>query len=89
MINELHSWIKSTLGNCAVARMIGAYLRARGEIIMQSLVNDTCADMIMVSEHSDRGWDSLLEERITRHWLLLVAPFLRQMPRNLLPQSWG
>jgi hypothetical protein len=61
-INELHSWIEST---CAVATTIGAYLHARGEITMQSLVNDTCADMIMVSEHSDRlGWDSFLEGRI-------------------------
>jgi hypothetical protein len=90
MINELHSWIESTLGNHVVATTIGAYLCARREITMQSLVNETCADMITVSKHSNRlGWDSLLEGRITRHWLLLVAPFLCQMPRNLLPQSWG
>jgi hypothetical protein len=89
-IDELHSWIESTLGNRAVAMTIGAYLRARGEITMQSLINDTCADMIRLSEHSNRlDWDSLLEGQITQHWLLLVAPFLRRMPRNLLPQSWG
>ncbi len=65
-INELHSWIESTLGNRAVAMMIGAYLHARREITMQSLVNDTCADMITVSKHSNRlSWDSLLEGRIT------------------------
>ncbi len=90
MINELHSWIESTLGNRVVAMTIGAYLCARREMTMQSLLDDTCADMILVSEHSDRlGWDSFLEGRITQHWLLLVAPFLRRMPRNLLPQSWG
>ncbi len=88
-INELHSWTELTLGNHAVVMTIWAYLCARGEITMQSLVNNTCADMITVSLHSDRlGWDSLLEGRITRHWLLLVAPFLRLMPRNFLPQSW-
>ncbi len=60
-INELHSWIESTLGNHAVVMTIGAYLRARGEITMQSLVNNTCAEMITVSKHRDRlGWDSLL-----------------------------
>jgi hypothetical protein len=53
-INELHSWIESTLGKRAVATTIGAYLHARGEITMQSLVNNTCSDMIMVLEHSDR-----------------------------------
>ena len=90
MINELHSWIESTLGNRVVAMTIGAYLCARREMTMQSLLDDTCADMILVSEHSDRlGWDSFLEGRITQHWLLLVAPFLCQMPRNPLPQSWG
>jgi hypothetical protein len=47
-INELHSWIELTLGNRAVTMMIGAYLRARGERTMRSLVNDTCADMITV-----------------------------------------
>jgi hypothetical protein len=89
-INELHSWIESTLGNHVVATTIGAYLHTRGERTMRSLIDDTCADMITVLEHSNRlGWDSHLEGRITRHWLLLVAPFLCQMPRNLLPQSWG
>jgi hypothetical protein len=89
-INQLHSWIELTLGDRVVATMIGAYLHARGDITMQSLVNNTFAEMITVLEHSNRlGWDSLLEGRITQYWLLLVAPFLCQMPRNLLPQSWG
>ncbi len=34
MVDELHSWIESTLGNHAVATTIGAYLCARGEITM-------------------------------------------------------
>ncbi len=42
MINELHSWIESTLGNRAVATTIGAYLCARGEITMRSLRRHLC-----------------------------------------------
>ncbi len=76
--NELHSWIESTLGNRAVTTTIGAYLCARGEITMQSLINDACTEIITVLEYSNRlGWDSLLKGHITQHWLLLVAPFLR------------
>ncbi len=52
-INELYSWIESTLGNRAVAMTIGVYLCARGEITMQSLINNTCADMITLLEHSN------------------------------------
>jgi hypothetical protein len=43
-----------------------------------------------LNECSNRlGWDSLVEGRITTHWLKLVAPLHWRWSQYLLPMAWG
>jgi hypothetical protein len=35
------------------------------------------------------GWDSFLEGRISKQWLVVASPFLRRSNKFLLPPSWG
>jgi hypothetical protein len=35
------------------------------------------------------GWDSLLEGRISKQWLVVASPFLCRSNKFLLPPSWG
>jgi hypothetical protein len=57
-----------TLGNHAVASMVEAYLLARGDTAMLSLMHDTSIDVSVVCKQSNcLGWDRLLEGRISSH----------------------
>ncbi len=79
-----------TLGNCVEASTVEAYLLARGETAMLSLMHSTSVDMSVVCKQSNRlGWGSMLEGRISRHWLVLISPCLQHQPKNLLPFLWG
>jgi hypothetical protein len=76
-VRELYTWMVETLGNCMVASMVEAYLLARGETAMQSLMHGTSPDMSVVCKQRNHlGWDSLLEGCISSHWLVLVSPLL-------------
>lgn len=88
-ITELRGWIVNTLGEQGIASTVSKYLHARGEQSFRSLSGTSWSDLIIVADHTDRlGWDSLLEGRISRHWLVLVKPILLRRPRRLSPQTW-
>jgi hypothetical protein len=85
-MRELYTWMVKTLGNCAVASTVEVYLLARGNTAMQTLMHSTSIDMSVVCKKSNHlGWDSLLEGRISSHWLVLISPLLRCQSKNLLP----
>ncbi len=64
-----------TLGNHAVASMVEAYLIARGETTIMSLMHRTSVDMSVICKQSGYlGQDSLLEGCISSHWLVLTSP---------------
>ncbi len=89
-VGELYTWMVETLGNRAVASTIEAYLLARGETAMLSLMHSKSVDMSVICKQSNRlGWDSLLEGHISSHWLVLPSPLLRCQPKNLLPFLHG
>ncbi len=89
-VTELYTLIVETLGDRAVASTVEAYLLARGETAMQSLMHGMSVDISDICKQSTRlGWDSLLEGRISSHWLVLISPLLRCQPKNLLPLLWG
>jgi hypothetical protein len=57
---------------------------------MQSLMHSTSIDTSVVCKQNNRlGWDSLLEGRISSHWLVLISPLLQCQQKNLLPFLWG
>jgi hypothetical protein len=86
----IYTWMIETLGNRVVASRVEAYHLARGETAMQTLMHSRSVDMSVICKQSNRfGWDSLLEGRISSHWLLLISPLLRHQPKNLLPFLWG
>ena len=89
-VRELCTWMVETLGDHAVASMVEAYLLARGETAMLSLMHSTSIDVSVVCKQSNHlGWDSLLEGRISSHWMVLISPLLQCQPKNLLPFLWG
>jgi hypothetical protein len=89
-VRELYTWMVETLGDHAVASMVEAYLLARGDTAMLSLMHGTSIDVSVVCKQSNRlGWDSLLEGRISSHWMVLISPLLQCQPKNLLPFLWG
>jgi hypothetical protein len=47
-VKELYTWMVDTLGNYAVASMVEAYLIARGDIAMLSLMHGTSMDMSVI-----------------------------------------
>jgi hypothetical protein len=78
-----------TLGNRAVASMVEAYLLARGETAMLTLMHGMSVDMSVVCKQSNHlRWESLLKGCISSYWLVLISPLLRHEPKNLLPFSW-
>ena len=89
-VNELTAWLRSTLGEQCIAMTVKRYLLSRGEATMEECVHGNYADLRAIATASDRlGWDSLLEGRISAHWLTLVATFLLKTGQNLLPHVWG
>jgi hypothetical protein len=89
-VRELYTWMVETLGNRAVASTVEAYLPARGENTMLSLMHGMSIDMSVVGKQSNHlGWDGLLEGCISSHWLVLISPLLCRQPKNLLPFLWG
>jgi hypothetical protein len=89
-VRELYTWMVEILGNHAVASMVETYLLARGEAAMLSLVHGTSVDVSVVCKQSDHlRWDSLLEGRISSHWMVLISPLLQCQHKNLLPFLWG
>ena len=89
-VSELRTWMATTLGEMMVASTVKAFLLARGEATMVSCLHGACNYLWYVAECSDHlRWDSLVEGRITTHWLELVAPLLRRRSQHLLPPSWG
>ncbi len=84
-VRKLYTWMVETLGNRVVALMVEAYLLAREETTMLSLMHSTNVDMSAICKQSNRlWWDSLLEGCISSHWLVLISPLLRCQPKNLL-----
>jgi hypothetical protein len=77
-VRVLYTWMVETLGDHAVASTVEAFLLARGGSAMLSLMNGTSVDMSVVCKQSNHlGWDSLLESRISSHWLVLISPLLQ------------
>ena len=57
---------------------------------MVSCLHGDCDKLRYVAECSDRlGWDSLVEGRITHHWLDLVKPILLRRGSRMPESSWG
>ncbi len=89
-VRELYTWMVKTLGNCAVASTVEAHLLARGETATLSLMHGTSVDLSVVCKQRNcLGWDSLLDGRMSSHWLVLISPLLQHQPKNLLPFLWG
>jgi hypothetical protein len=89
-VAELQEWLAATLGELTVSSMVKFYLLSRGEVMMVSCLHGNCNDLRHVAECSDcLGWDSLVEGRVSSHWLKLVAPFLQRRSQYLLPKTWG
>jgi hypothetical protein len=83
-LDDLHS------GGDAVASTVAAFLLSWGESTMASCFHGNNANLALVAESSNRlGWDSLVEGRISSHWLPLVAPILCRRSQYLLPPAWG
>jgi hypothetical protein len=82
-VRKLYTWMVEIMGNHAVASMVEVYLLARGGTAMQSLMHGMSVDMSVICG------ESLLEGRISSHWLVLISPLLQCQPKNLLPFSWG
>jgi hypothetical protein len=60
-----------------IPNQVEAYLLARGETTMLSLMHGTSIDMSNVCKQSKcLGWDSLLKGRISSHWLVFISPLL-------------
>jgi hypothetical protein len=51
-VRELYTWMVETLGDRAVASMVVAYLLARGETTMQTLMHSTNIDMSVVCKRA-------------------------------------
>ncbi len=89
-VNELTTWLRSTLGEQCIAATVKQYLLYRGEAILIDCVHGNYTELAAVATASDcLGWDSMLEGRISTRWLILVAPFLLKTGWYLLPQVWG
>jgi hypothetical protein len=89
-VTELTSWLCSTLGEQCIAMTVQQYLVLRGETLMVNCVHSNYIDLRAIATASNHlGWDSLLEGRISTHWLILVATFLLKTGRNLLPHAWS
>jgi hypothetical protein len=89
-VTELTSWLHSTLGEQCIAMTVKQYLLLRGETLMVDCVHNNYADLRAGATARDcLGWDSILERRISAHWLTLMATFLVKTGQNLLPHSWG
>ncbi len=90
LVTKLTLWLRSTLGEQCIAMMVEQYLLLRRETLMVDCVHGNYADLrAIVTASTHLGWDSLLEGRISAHWLTLVATFLLKTGRNLLPHAWG
>jgi hypothetical protein len=74
-VKELTTWLILTLGERSVATTIEQYLMSCGKTRMVDYVNGTNQDLCAVAISSDRlGYDSLLEDRISKLWLTIAAP---------------
>jgi hypothetical protein len=89
-LKKLSSWLIKTLGEHSVAATIETYLFSQGEVLMADCIHGTSQDLIEAAAEMDRlGWDSLLEGRISKQWLIVASPFLLGSNKFLLPPSWG
>jgi hypothetical protein len=90
LVTELCNWMTNTLGEMTVASTVAAFFLLQGESTMASCLHSNNANLALVAETSNHlGWDSLVEGRISTHWLPLVALFLRRQSQYLLPPAWG
>ncbi len=90
LVSKVHTWLVATLGENTIASTVEEYLLGRRRVTMESCLYGTYNNMSVVSMMSDRlGWDSFLEGRISKHWLVVVLPLLPHRPLQLLPESWG
>ncbi len=90
LLKELSSWLIEMLGEHSIAATIETYLLSRGEVLMADCIHGTSQDLIEAAAEMDRlEWDSLLEGRISKQWLVVASPFLRRSNKFLLPPSWG
>jgi hypothetical protein len=90
LLKELSSWLIETLVEHSVAATIETYLISQWEVLMADCIHGTSQDLIEAAAETDRlGWDSLLEGRISKQWLVVVSSFLRRSNKVLLPPSWG
>ncbi len=85
----LASWL-SWQGNWCLLATVKAYLLAREEITIASCVHENNINLAMVAKLSNRlGWDSFVEGRISKHWLMVATPLLWRHQQYLLPFAWG
>jgi hypothetical protein len=90
LLKELSSWLIEMLGEHSVMATIKTYLLSQGEVLMADCIHGTSQDLIEAAAEIDcLGWDSLLEGRISKQWLVVVSSFLRRSNTFLLPPSWG
>jgi hypothetical protein len=89
-VNELTTWLRSTLGEQCIAATVEQYLLSSGKALMTDCVHGNYTELAAVATASNcLGWDSMLEGWISTYWLILVAPFLLKTGQYLLPQAWG
>jgi hypothetical protein len=89
-VKELTTWLILTIGEHCIATTIKQYLMCCRETRMVDCVNGTNQDLRVVAAASDRlGYDSLLEGRISKLWLIVTAPLLLRPRQYLLPSAWG
>jgi hypothetical protein len=79
LLKELCSWLIETLGEHSIVATIETYLLSRGEVLMADCIHGTSQDLIEAAAEMDcLKWDSLLEGRISKQWLVVTSPFLRR-----------
>jgi hypothetical protein len=58
--------------------------------LIADCIHGTSWNLIEAAAEMDPlGWDSLLEGRISKQWLVVASSFLRRSNKFLLPPSWG
>ena len=73
-LKGLSSWLIETLGEHSVAATIKTYLLSQGEVLMADCIHGTSQDLIEAAAEMDRlEWDSLLEGRISKQWLVVAS----------------
>jgi hypothetical protein len=89
-VEELSTWLCSSLADHTVTAMVEHYLLSHGEVQITDSIHGNNRNLSLVAITSDRlGWVSMLEGRIFTLWLAVVFPLLLKSGRQLLPHAWG